>query len=252
MNDTVLVISGLDPTGGAGIAADIETINQFGLTPLPLVTALTIQNTDSVKAVNEVDSDTLFAQFEHLHSDVDITSVKIGMLCSESQVEIVKKILKNIDDKFVVLDPIINSSTNDSLFDSSAVNKLRNELLPLVDLITPNVAELKDLAPNLNELDAIKTLPCKYVLLTTTDTSVDEVEHRLYIDKKLSDSFVYNKLPGNYHGSGCTLASSISALVTSGVDVSVACKRALDYTYQSLLNAKTIGKMQFNPNRQQA
>jgi hydroxymethylpyrimidine/phosphomethylpyrimidine kinase len=87
------------------------------------------------------------------------------------------------------------------------------------------------------------------VLLTTTDVSDASIEHRLYQQAKLVKSYTYDKLLGNYHGSGCTLSSAISALIASGVDIEIACKKALDYTYQTLLNAKNIGKMQFHPNR---
>jgi hydroxymethylpyrimidine/phosphomethylpyrimidine kinase len=86
-------------------------------------------------------------------------------------------------------------------------------------------------------------------LVTTADSSDADIEHRLYHDSKLVERFCYNKLPDKYHGSGCTLSSAIGALVASGVAVNVACGRALDYTYQTLLNAKKLGKMQYHPNR---
>jgi Hydroxymethylpyrimidine/phosphomethylpyrimidine k inase len=122
--------------------------------------------------------------------------------------------------------------------------------LPLVDVITPNVDELQALSPNKNEQQAVESLPCEWVLLTTTDSSDDEIEHRLYHHAELLERYTYTKLPGDYHGSGCTLASSIAGLLALGVETRIACKRALDYTYQTLLNAKSIGKMQHHPNRQ--
>ena len=250
MADTVLVLSGLDPCAGAGISADIETINQFGVSALPLITALTVQNTQSVEAINEVDSDILLAQFEHLQADVAISTVKIGMLCSKKQLELVEQMLKQINNPFVVLDPIMHSSTQQALFDNLAIDQLKNCVLPLVDVLTPNQAELNRLAPNLSEVEAVKTLPCRYVLLTKTDVSDDLITHCLYVDGEVRQQFSYVKLPGQYHGSGCTLASAISALLALGVDVVNACQRALDYTYQTLLSAKSVGKMQFNPNRE--
>lgn len=250
MADTVLVLSGLDPCAGAGISADIETINQFGVSPLPLVSALTVQNTQSVEAIHEVDSDILLAQFKHLQADVDIATVKIGMLCSIQQLELVEHLLKQLDDPCVVLDPIMHSSTQQALFDNSAIDQLKNHVLPLIDVLTPNQSELDQLAPNLSEIEAVNTLPCRYVLLTKTDVSDDLITHCLYVDGELRQQFSYVKLPGQYHGSGCTLASAISALIALGVDVTNACQRALDFTYQTLLNAKSVGKMQFNPNRQ--
>ncbi|MBT6327545.1 MAG: hydroxymethylpyrimidine/phosphomethylpyrimidine kinase [Candidatus Thioglobus sp.] len=250
MSDSVLVLSGLDPCGGAGIAADIETINQFGVTPLPIITTLTVQNTESVKSTQEVDSKLIAEQFNHLKTDVTFSVAKIGLLSSKKQIEVLTNLLSECDDVTIVLDPIVKSTAKDKLLDSQTLEVLKTKLLPLVDVITPNVDELQALSPNKNEQQAVESLPCEWVLLTTTDSSNDEIEHRLYHHAELLERYTYTKLPGDYHGSGCTLASSIAGLLALGVETRIACKRALDYTYQTLLNAKSIGKMQHHPNRQ--
>ncbi|HAE70156.1 MAG TPA: hydroxymethylpyrimidine/phosphomethylpyrimidine kinase [Gammaproteobacteria bacterium] len=250
MLDSVLVFSGLDPCGGAGISADIESINQFGVTPLPIVTTLTVQNTQSVKSTQTVDAQLITEQFNHLKEDVDFSVVKIGLLSSKSQIQTIASLLETCEALTIVLDPIISSSTNQQLLDEQALKSLKQELLPMVTVLTPNVAELNALSSIEDEQQAIESLPCKWVLLTTTDTSKNKIEHRLYHHAQCVERFTYTKLPGDYHGSGCTLSSTISALLASGVDVNIACKRALDYTYQSLLSAKSIGKMQYHPNRQ--
>ncbi|HIC41148.1 MAG TPA: hydroxymethylpyrimidine/phosphomethylpyrimidine kinase [Piscirickettsiaceae bacterium] len=249
MPDSVVVLSGLDPCGGAGISADIETINQFKVTALPIVTTLTVQNTESVKAIQAVDTQLIVEQFNHLKADVEFSVVKIGLLSSQSQVEAIALLLKACDNPVVVLDPIVSSSTNQQLLDAESLEILKEKLLPLVTILTPNLSELQVLSSNKDEQQAIESLPCEWVLLTTTDSSEGEIEHRLYHDAQCVQSFTYPKLPGSYHGSGCTLTSAISALLASGVDVDIACQRALDYTYQTLLNAKSIGKMQYHPNR---
>ncbi|MBT4923066.1 MAG: hydroxymethylpyrimidine/phosphomethylpyrimidine kinase [Candidatus Thioglobus sp.] len=250
MSDSVLVLSGLDPCGGAGIVADIETINQFGVTPLPIITTLTVQNTQSVKSTQEVDSKLIAEQFNHLKTDVTFSVAKIGLLSSKKQIEVLTNLLSECDDVTIVLDPIVKSTAKDKLLDSQTLEVLKTKLLPLVDVITPNVDELQALSPNKNEQQAVESLPCEWVLLTTTDSSNDEIEHRLYHHAELLERYTYTKLPGDYHGSGCTLASSIAGLLALGVETRIACKRALDYTYQTLLNAKSIGKMQHHPNRQ--
>jgi len=250
VSDSVLVLSGLDPCGGAGIAADIETINQFGVTPLPIITTLTVQNTQSVKSTQEVDSKLIAEQFNHLKTDVTFSVAKIGLLSSKKQIEVLTNLLSECDDVTIVLDPIVKSTAKDKLLDSQTLEVLKTKLLPLVDVITPNVDELQALSPNKNEQQAVESLPCEWVLLTTTDSSDDEIEHRLYHHAELLERYTYTKLPGDYHGSGCTLASSIAGLLALGVETRIACKRALDYTYQTLLNAKSIGKMQHHPNRQ--
>jgi len=250
VSDSVLVLSGLDPCGGAGIVADIETINQFGVTPLPIITTLTVQNTQSVKSTQEVDSKLIAEQFNHLKTDVKFSVAKIGLLSSKKQIEVLTNLLSECDDVTIVLDPIVKSTAKDKLLDSQTLEVLKTKLLPLVDVITPNVDELQALSPNKNEQQAVESLPCEWVLLTTTDSSDDEIEHRLYHHAELLERYTYTKLPGDYHGSGCTLASSIAGLLALGVETRIACKRALDYTYQTLLNAKSIGKMQHHPNRQ--
>jgi hydroxymethylpyrimidine/phosphomethylpyrimidine kinase len=245
--DRVLVLSGLDPCGGAGITADIETINQFGVTPLPIVSVLTAQNTATVAKIQAVDCQLIQTQLDLLADDIDIQVVKIGLLSSVEQINVIANWLNK--KHIVILDPIIKSSNADNLLSQKSINALKKILLPKVKILTPNVAELKILAPELNEQDAVASLPCEWILLTTTDTSDKIIQHRLYHHGILADSFTYHKLPGKYHGSGCTLASAISALIAGKVDVIIAIKRALDYTYQTLLNAKQIGKMQYHPNR---
>ena len=185
-----------------------------------------------------------------MQTDVDIRVVKVGLLSSSEQIKTIASLLKSCNNIIVILDPIIKASTNDKLLQAQAIVSLKQELLPLTNVITPNLSELQALAPDMNEQQMVSSLPCEWVLLTTTDSSDDKIEHRLYHQEQKIKSFYYHKLPGQYHGSGCTLTSAISSLIASGVDVGIACERALDYTYQTLLNAKSIGKMQYHPNRQ--
>ena len=248
MNDTILVLSGLDPCGGAGLVADIETINQFGLTPLPIVTVLTVQNTQSVGDVQAVDSVLIAKQFHYLQADIDIQVAKIGLLASATQIQAIAQLLTN-QNITIVLDPIVKSSTKDVLLQTQALNALKQDLLPLVHILTPNSAELSTLSTGDNEQQQVASLPCEWVLVTTTDVSDGEIEHRLYQQGNLVKSYHYDKLSGDYHGSGCTLSSAVACLVAQGLPMADACQQALDYTYQTLLNAKSIGKMQKHPNR---
>ena len=250
-SESVLVFSGLDPSGGAGISADIEAINQFGITTLPIVTVLTAQNTCEVTQLEAVDCELIEAQYKAVAADIDFQVVKIGLLGSAEQINTIANCLSEKPQLSIVLDPIIRASSDKQLVDESAILAMRKQLIPLSTIITPNQTELLLLAPGLNESSAIKSLNCPWVLLTGTDGAQKEIEHRLYWQGELHSSFRYVKLPGEYHGSGCTLASSISALLALGVDVDIACKRALDYCYQTLLSAKKLGKMQYHPNRLQ-
>ena len=247
--DTVLLFSGLDPSGAAGIVADIETINQFGITSLPIITTLTVQNSQEVKLVEATTQTLIEAQFQALTEDIAFQTVKIGLLGSLGQIKTIIKLLNTRQGLSIILDPIITSGNDELLLDEDAINVIRSELVPLTTILTPNLTELSLLAPGLDEQSAISSLDCPWVLVTTTDKSEVDIEHRLYHHSELVSQFPYKKLPGKYHGSGCTLSSAISALIASDVPVEIACKRALDYTYQTLLSAKKLGKMQYHPNR---
>jgi len=247
--DTVLLFSGLDPSGAAGIVADIETINQFGMTSLPIITTLTVQNTQEVKLVEVTSHTFIEAQFQALTKDIAFQTVKIGLLGSLEQIKKIIKLLNTRPDLSIILDPIIISGNDETLLDEDTINLMRDELVPLATILTPNLTELSLLAPGLDEQSAVSSLHCPWVLVTTADNSQGYIEHHLYHHSELVSQFPYKKLPGKYHGSGCTLSSAISALIASDVPVKIACKRALDYTYQTLLSAKKLGKMQYHPNR---
>jgi hydroxymethylpyrimidine/phosphomethylpyrimidine kinase len=247
--DTVLLFSGLDPSGAAGVSADIETINQFGVTPLPIITTLTAQNTQQVVSLESTKNSLLELQFKLIDEDIEFNTVKIGLLGSSTQVNIISKLLRNKKGVRIILDPIISSSTDYLLSTNDMIDVMKKELIPLCLILTPNIAELSALAPGLSEKSAVSSLNCPWVLVTTSDSSEIEVEHRLYHNSNLIRKFTYKKLAGQYHGSGCTLSSAIAALLAVDVPVEDSCKRALDYTYQSLLSAKKIGKMQYHPNR---
>ena len=247
--DSVLLFSGLDPSGAAGVSADIETINQFGVTPLPIITTLTAQNTQRVLSLEPTKSSLLELQFKLIDEDISFNTVKIGLLGSPYQVKVISKLLRDRRGVNIILDPIISSSTEHVLSSNEMIDAIKKELIPLCLILTPNLAELNALAPGLTEESAISSLNCPWVLLTTSDSSEIQVEHRLYHDSNLIRKFTYKKLAGQYHGSGCTLSSAIAALVALDVPVEDACEKALDYTYQSLLSAKKVGKMQYHPNR---
>jgi len=247
--DTVLLFSGLDPSGAAGVSADIETINQFGVTPLPIITTLTAQNTQQVVSLESTKNSLLELQFKLIDEDIEFNTVKIGLLGSSTQVNIISRLLRNKKGVRIILDPIISSSTDYLLSTNDMIDVIKKELIPLCLILTPNLAELSALAPGLSEKAAVSSLNCPWVLVTTSDSSEIDVEHRLYHYSDLIRKFTYKKLAGQYHGSGCTLSSAIAALLAVDVPVEDSCKRALDYTYQSLLSAKKIGKMQYHPNR---
>lgn len=244
----VLVLSGLDPTGGAGLAADIETISYFDATPLPIATTLTSQNTQSVKRKVAVDNAFIAEQFTHLLADIEIAAVKIGLLADAAQIEVLATLLADLKVP-IVLDPIIKSSADNQFLDQDAISSLTKNLLPLTTFLTPNLAELHTLSDEQNEQKAVEMLPCEWLLVTTATSSKSEVTHHLYHHGKLQKRLTYQKLPHLYHGSGCTLSAAICALLAHGKNPTKAATIALDYTHQSLKTAKKLGKMQHHPHR---
>jgi len=247
--DSVLLFSGLDPSGAAGVSADTETINQFGLNSLPIVTSLTAQNTQELDSLEVTNDSLLERQFKLIVEDIVFDTVKIGLLGSVSQIKTISKLLAEKGPLNIILDPILISGTQQNLSSNKLIEAMKKYLFPQSLILTPNLEELNCLAPGLNEQSAVSSLSCPWVLVTTTDSSEGGIEHRLYHEFSLVRKFSYEKLPGVYHGSGCTLSSAISALIARGMTVDVACEHGLDYTYQCLLNAKKLGKMQYHPKR---
>ena len=247
--DSVLLFSGLDPSGAAGISADIETINQFGLSTHPIITTLTAQNTQRVESIEVVKDSLLEQQFNLIVEDILFNTVKIGLLGSESQIKTISRLISKINPVNVIVDPILISGTQDNLSSIKMIEAMKNYLFPKSFLLTPNLEELTLLAPGLTEQEAVKSLNCTWTLVTTSDSSKIDIEHRLYNKSTLVRKFKYKKIVGKFHGSGCTLTSAISALLVKGVDIEEACGQGLAYTYQCLLNAKKLGKMQYHPIR---
>ena len=247
--DSVLLFSGLDPSGAAGISADIETINQFGLNPLPIVTSLTAQNTQRVESIDVVKDSLLEKQFNLLDEDISFNTVKIGLLGSVSQIKTISRLIGEKNTLNVVVDPILISGTQENMSSIKMVGVMKKYLFPKCTILTPNLEELNILSPGLSEKKAVSSLNCPWVLVTTSDSSKIDIEHRLYNKSSLIRRFNYKKLPDKFHGSGCTLSSAISALLAKGIAIEEACDQGLAYTYQCLLNAKKIGKMQYHPTR---
>jgi hydroxymethylpyrimidine/phosphomethylpyrimidine kinase len=129
------------------------------------------------------------------------------------------------------------------------VGVMKKYLFPKCTILTPNLEELNLLSPGLSEKEAVSSLNCPWVLVTTSDSSKIDIEHRLYNKSSLIRRFNYKKLPDKFHGSGCTLSSAISALLAKGIAIEEACDQGLAYTYQCLLNAKKLCKMQYHPIR---
>lgn len=251
---TVLTFAGLDPSGGAGLQADIETIAALGGTALPIMTANTIQNTQSFLESQPVAPDWLKRQTQHLLKDITPDAIKIGLLSSTATVDVIHESL--IDDQLkdlpVVLDPVLRSGSGTDLSNDDLILAIKEKLLPLTTIITPNNHEARTLT-GCDSLDEAATklieAGCCFILITGADEAEEQVENRLYGQDGLIEVYNFEKLPSTFHGSGCTLSSAIAMLLAKGLNHRAAVEQAQTYTWEALKAGHQIGKSQKHPAR---
>lgn len=249
----VLVFAGSDPTGGAGLQADIETLISLGCHPAPVVTAVTAQDTVGIKQFTVVDPELVIAQARAVLEDMPVAAFKTGMLGNEENMSAIASIVQEYRDIPLIVDPVLASDRGDPLSDEPLEDALRTLLLPHATLITPNSLEARRLAPDADTLDAcaqeLMSLGCEYVLVTGTHEVTREVVNRLYGNRRLLESFTWERLAGNYHGSGCTLAAACAANLAHGLDALTAVTEAQDYTWHALKHGQRLGMGQLLPDR---
>lgn len=248
-----MVFAGLDPTGGAGLQADIEAMVSAGCHALPVVTAITAQDTRNVRSVSPVDPLDVIDQARAVLSDVPVSAFKIGLVTSVELVQAIQGIVLDYPNVPLVVDPVCVSGDGTHLVDEETLDALVSLLFPVTLLTTPNTLEGRLLAPEADSPGAVAqqilSYGCHYVLLTGTHESGARVVNRLYADRRLVETLSWERLPGEYHGSGCTLASAVAACVAHGMDPVAAVSRAQQYTHESLKNARRIGGGQYIPDR---
>jgi len=249
----VMCFSGLDTTGGAGIQADIESLASHGCHCAPVITAHTIQDTQGATAFEVVAMENLIAEARAVLEDMPVSGFKIGMLGDVSIAEAVHSLLRDYPDLPVVYDPVMATGNGSSLASSGLMDAIKTLIIPYATLITPNIHEIKQLAIEADSRDGmarrIQDMGCDNVLITGTHASTPDVEHHLYIDNNPRRDFSYQRLPHVYHGSGCTLAASIAALMAHGDTIEDAVHQGLDYTWKTLQHAQRLGMGQLIPNR---
>ena len=248
----VLTFSGHDPSGGAGIQADIETLVSHQCHPVNIITTLTEQNTQDVVKLLPQSPDNIVSQAETLLADIPIKAIKIGLLGHPDTVQAVANILVQNATIPVVLDPVLAAGSGKVLSNDSLIALINQLLLPCTTVLTPNSLEARKLT-GLDDLEqcglSLLAKGCEYVLITGTHENTDEVGNLLFHDGQLIEAYRWERLPFSYHGSGCTLASGIAALLAQGLAVVDAIGEAQDYTWRSLANAYQPGKGQYVPNR---
>ena len=252
----VLTFAASDPSGGAGLQADILTLAAMGCHPLSVLTALTVQDTTGVEGVMAIDSDWVADQARALLEDMPVDAFKIGVLGSVENIAAIAEIISDYPDIPLILDPVLASGRGDELASDEMAHAMRELLLPQTTILTPNsmearrLADLDDEEPSLHMCAArLIEAGCEYVLVTGTHEATPQVVNTLYAKSGVVRSDTWPRLPHQYHGSGCTLASAIAAMLANGLALPEAVREAQDYTWHALERAYRPGMGQHLPDR---
>lgn len=252
---SVLVFAGSDPSGGAGLQADVQTIAALGAHPLSAVTSLTIQDNDRVYAVHPIPAALLRQQVQALIDKIEIVAVKVGIVGNRTNAETIAEIVMELRNRQptlpLVVDPVLASGQGDALAVDDAVKTL-DPLIAIATLVTPNLPEATVLSGgdrrSDSQADALLAKGCAHVLIKGGHAQDDKVVNRWFTQGEFR-SWTWPRLPGTFHGSGCTLASAIAALLAQGKAMPEAIEDAQAYTHQALEHAYAIADGQRIPSR---
>ena len=239
----ILTIGGSDPSSGAGIQSDIRTFSDFGAYGFTVITAITSQNTKQVSNVEPVSKKSLKSQLDSILSDFHIDAIKIGMVYNSD-------IIKVIHSKFrhsqvpIIVDPIIKSTTGNTLLKKNAIADYKKMIIPLADIITPNKYEAKILSGMSNVRNAakkIQMLGATSVIVTGASKSNNKISDFI-LEKEKEYQITGKMIPISNHGSGCNYSASIAVSLAKQNPLRHAVKTAKNYVYNSIKNSKNIGK----------
>ena len=245
-------MAGHDPSGAAGIQADIESIAAAGCQCVSVITALTTQNTSVFLELLPQQAEHFRKQCLTLLADIDIDACKIGLIGDLSIAETITEIL---DDKIqvpVVFDPIFNAGVGEALATTELWEYIVRELVKRAYVLTPNYSEARQLTGHDNIYRAgekLVTAGCPYVLVTGADESTPDITNILFHERGDPVHYKWERLNGTYHGSGCTLSSTIAAYLAKGADPVTAIGAAQEYTWKSLKSGHHFGRDQIHPDR---
>jgi hydroxymethylpyrimidine kinase/phosphomethylpyrimidine kinase len=253
----VMTIAGFDPSGGAGVLADVKTFAAIGCFGTAAITSITSQNTVAVYGTYHHSAEILRAQIEPIINDFKIAAVKTGMLPTRQTIEVVAETIERHALPNVVVDPVIRSTSGYDLIAADAIECLVQRLLPLADVITPNMVEAERLTGfEVKDLDGMKRAARKIREGSQAKTSGRSAQRTVlvkggHLEDEATDvlddgqDFHIFRAPKiitrNTHGTGCTLSSAIAALLGQGYEIHEAVLRAKKYLESALRNAPEIG-----------
>lgn len=246
----VLTIAGSDSSGGAGIQADIKTITAHKMYAMSVLCAVTSQNTMGVSDILTVDKSFVSSQLDSVFTDIFPDSIKIGMVSGPDNIKVIAKKLKEYRAKNIVLDPVMVSTSGSKLIFDEAIDALKNLLIPLCDIITPNIPEAEVLSSVKieNKNDMIKaaekiSLYFNGAILIKGGHLLSDYATDLLYDNGNIKWFSHNKINNpNTHGTGCTLSSAIACNLANNFDIPTCIENAKTYLTGALLAMLNLGK----------
>ncbi|MCF6257468.1 MAG: hydroxymethylpyrimidine/phosphomethylpyrimidine kinase [Gammaproteobacteria bacterium] len=249
----VMSFAGTDPSGGAGLQADIETLISMGCHAASVVTAVTVQDTQQLFRYQAMSPTLLIEQARAVLEDIPVSAFKIGMIGSAENAEAIQSILLDYPDVPVVLDPLISAGGGGELANDELIDAMVNLLFPLTTVLTPNSEEARAFAPEADTLDAcaqeLLELGSEFILITGSHENTPHVINNLYSESRLLESYTWDRLPGSFHGTGCTLAAAIAGLLAQDLPMTSAILEAQEFTWETLNNSYRVGMGQNIPNR---
>lgn len=245
-----LTIAGSDCSGGAGIQADLKTFAAHGCYGASVVTSIVSENTLGVVSVYNVPALEVERQLEAVFEDITIDAVKLGMLPTPDIIETVAKMLNRYEPKFIVCDPVLESTSGQIFSEDGAVDAYTEHIFPIVNLITPNIPEAEAFSgmtiTNIKEMkeaaQILFSLGPKAVLVKGGHLEEGHATDILYDGKDVSSIKVVRVDSNNTHGTGCTLSSAIAANMANGFALGGAVFSAKDYVTEAITNSYTVGK----------
>lgn len=246
----VLTVAGFDPSGGAGILADVKTMSAFGCFGVAAITSITFQNTQRVFGKVDLDIESLRRQLMPLFDDFEIAAIKTGMLPTAQVNREIAAMIRARSIPVVVIDPVLTSTVGDDLVDDDAANAIMEDLVPLASVVTPNIAEAGRLARldigSTNDVrraaEAFLRRGAGAVLITGGDVDDDELSTDLLLDASGSTVYSTERVKStNTHGTGCTLASALACLLARGLSLRVAIPIAKQYIAAAIHQAPGLG-----------
>lgn len=245
---TALSIAGTDPSGGAGIQADIKTMTMNGVYAMTAVTALVAQNTTGVSSVMEVTPEFLAQQIDSVFQDIRPDAVKIGMVSSPVLVEVIAERLNFYKADNIVVDPVMVTTSGSVLSEDAAISMIKEKLLPVSTVITPNIPEAEILSgmkiTTDNDMEqAAKMIGDTYhcAVLCKGGHNINDANDLLYSNGEMSWFRGKRINNTNTHGTGCTLSSAIAANLAKGCDLKTAIERSKSYVSGALASMLDLG-----------